>query len=344
MTDEPKVSEESSPEIVEATIPAPARYPQGFLGGILMGLANLVPGISGGTMLLAVGVYPAFIRAVAEVSTFTFRPRSLILLAIVIAGAGLSIVGLAGQVKDLVVEHRWIMYSLFIGLTLGGVPIIWKLIRPMTMSAWLAAACGVAGMIAIALLEMLGAESSAEDASRSYLVLFLAGLAGGSAMILPGVSGGYLLLVLGQYVAILAAISAAKDGALARDWAAIGDALHIIIPVGLGVVAGIVGVSNIIKILLDRFPKATLGFLLGLLIGAVFGLWPFRGLPEEASLVGEVIKGVRIESVEQVQSIPKEDWPVAAFTPGVVHIAGALTLIAAGFVASYGVSRLGKEK
>ena len=89
-----------------------------------MGLANLVPGISGGTMLLAAGVYPGFISAIAEVTTFRFRFRSLILLASVVGSAALAILLLAGSVKDLVVDHRWIMYSLFIGLTLGGVPLV----------------------------------------------------------------------------------------------------------------------------------------------------------------------------------------------------------------------------
>ena len=75
---------------------------RGAIGGTLMGLANLVPGISGGTMLLAAGVYPAFIAAIAEVTTFRFRTRSVILLAAVVASAALAILLLAGSVKDLV--------------------------------------------------------------------------------------------------------------------------------------------------------------------------------------------------------------------------------------------------
>ncbi|MDH3583903.1 MAG: DUF368 domain-containing protein, partial [Phycisphaerae bacterium] len=90
-------------------------------GGSLMGAANLVPGISGGTMLLASGVYPAFIQAVAEVSTFRFRRRSLVLLGTVALAAAVVIILLAGTLRDLVIDHRWVMYSLFIGLTLGGV-------------------------------------------------------------------------------------------------------------------------------------------------------------------------------------------------------------------------------
>ena len=85
---------------------------RGGVGGVLMGLANLVPGISGGTMLLAVGIYPQFIRSIAEVSTFRFRLRSVLLLISVVAGAALAIIALADVAKSLVENHRWIMYSL----------------------------------------------------------------------------------------------------------------------------------------------------------------------------------------------------------------------------------------
>jgi putative membrane protein len=94
---------------------------RGTIGGLFMGLANLVPGISGGTMLLAVGIYPQFINGIAEVSTFTFRPKTLLLLGCIVGAALVAVLGFAGTVSSLVVHQRWIMYSLFIGLTLGGV-------------------------------------------------------------------------------------------------------------------------------------------------------------------------------------------------------------------------------
>ncbi len=87
----------------------PALAGRGTVGGVLMGLANLVPGISGGTMLLAAGVYPQFIRGVAEISTFRFRLRSMVLVACVVAGPRIAIAALAGIVRDLVVHHQWVM-------------------------------------------------------------------------------------------------------------------------------------------------------------------------------------------------------------------------------------------
>ena len=111
---------ENSPTDAHADLP-PARLGlllvRSVIGGVLMGLANLVPGISGGTMLVAAGIYNRFIHAIAEASTFRFRLRSVIVLVGVIGAAGAAIGGLAGVVVQLVADHPTIMFSLFIGLT-----------------------------------------------------------------------------------------------------------------------------------------------------------------------------------------------------------------------------------
>ena len=132
---------------------------RGAAGGVLMGLANLVPGISGGTMLLAAGVYPQFIESVAEVSTLRFRLRSVVLLACVVFTAAVAIVGLAGVVKDLVVYHQWVMYSIFIGLTLGGVPLLWKMVKPADVTVVVAAIVGVVAMVALVVVHGMGGAS-----------------------------------------------------------------------------------------------------------------------------------------------------------------------------------------
>jgi putative membrane protein len=307
-----------------------------------MGLANLVPGISGGTMLLASGVYPRFIAGIAEVTTLRFRPSSLVVLGTVVIAAGLGILLLAGVVKDLVVTRRWIMYSLFIGLTLGGLPVVWRMARPATGAVWGGAAAGFVAMALLALAQQAGAEGSGAGDSN-FVLLFVAGLAGASAMILPGVSGGYLLLVLGQYVPILSGVESFKDALKVRDLtAAMDPALGVVLPVGLGVVAGVVGVSNLLRWLLARHAKSTLGVLLGLLVGAVVGLWPFQhGVPP---VPGEtVIKG-QLVTPENLAEIDEEDWPVRFFSPSGGQVGGALALVLAGISVTALVARLGAEE
>ena len=319
------------------------------IGGFLMGLANLVPGISGGTMLLAVGVYPQFISGIAEVSTLTFRTRTLIVLGAIVGAAIVAILGFAGLISNLVVHQRWIMYSLFIGLTLGGVPLLWRMLRPADGLIVAAAAGGVAVMAAVALISPGSAPAEGAADAHRYGMYFLGGLAGASAMVLPGISGGYLLLVLGQYVAILSAVATFKSGLGAADLSVIVQAMHVLVPVGFGVVLGVVGVSNLVKVLMQRYERATLGVLLGLLLGAVIGLWPFQqGIPPaEGSLFrGDTV--VMIEGRPAMRTtrriIDVKDFETRFFTPTPAQVGGSLLLIALGFAASMGVSRLGSSR
>lgn len=309
------------------------------IGGVLMGLANLVPGISGGTMLLAAGVYPDFVKSIAEVTTFRFRLRSIIVLGCVIAAAALAILLCAGPIKNLVVDQRWIMYSLFIGLTLGGIPIVWRMLDRPVRSMWIGLAAGFVFMAALAFMQTV--EFSSQSGKAGYVMLFIAGVAGASAMILPGVSGGYLLLLLGQYVPILSAVDRFQDALKGGDVGAVFDtALTVGLPVGIGVGLGVVCVSNLIRILLERYRAATLGFLLGLLLGAVIGLWPFQqGIRPE---VGDTVKG-QVMTVELLEELNPENYPTRNFKPDGVQIGSAVFLLLAGFGITTVISRLGRE-
>ena len=310
-----------------------------LFGGVLMGLANLVPGISGGTMLLAAGVYPDFIESIADFTRLKFRFKSLVVMGCVVVAAALSILLFAGVLKNLVIDHRWVMYSLFIGLTLGGLPVVWKMARPASGSLIAAAVVAFAAMVLLAYLQSTGVVGSG---GSNFLTLFLAGLAGASAMILPGLSGGYLLLLMGQYVPILNAIDKFKDALSARDMgAAMEPALSVLLPVGLGVVMGVVVVGNLLKFLLNRYRKATLGFLLGLLIGSVAGLWPFR--VGEMPNVGDIVKGEMV-TAESLPEIDQEDWPTKTFQPNATQIGSSLGLVAIGLVITIGVSLIGGKE
>lgn len=319
-------------------LPLPALVTRGSAGGVLMGLANLVPGISGGTMLLAAGVFPTFIAAIADVTTLRFRRRSLIALATIVGSAALAILLLAGTVRELVIDQRWIMYSLFIGLTLGGVPLVWRLAKPASPGLWVAALVSFGLMAVMAFGGEVGGTGEA-----SVPLLLLAGVAGASAMILPGISGGYLLLLLGQYEPILGAIDLLKAGLLGVDGSGFDlstvlQAAQIVVPVGIGVVVGVVGVSNLLKWLLDRYEKATLGILLGLLFGAVVGLYPFQAPVPPAE--GDVVKGVVLDATTLDQVDP-EDWPLERFDPTGGQMAASLGLILAGLAATLLVDRVG---
>jgi putative membrane protein len=334
-------AQSASAEPAPSTAGAGKLAARSVIGGVLMGLANLVPGISGGTMLVAAGIYKRFIDAIAEVSTLKFRARSLVVLVCVIASAACAVFGLAGPVKQLVVDHRWVMYAIFIGLTLGGVPVIWGMIRTPTRGVVIGAVCGFAGMSVLAILQTLQITGGGE-AAQGWLLMFLAGTFAASAMILPGVSGSYLLLVLGAYVTILGAVDEMKVALEAREWAAMQEpGLGIVLPVGIGVLVGIVLVSNVLKWLLHRFEKPTLGVLLGLLFGAVVGLWPFQRGVEP--VVGSTYEGQPV-TPELLATLEPEKWPTEFFTPSVGQVLAAIGLIVAGFLVTALIARFGKEK
>ena len=309
-----------------------------IFGGILMGLANLVPGISGGTMLLAVGIYRLMIESIANLASFRSLLRSGFVLILVVLPAVLAIVALSGFAGRFVLEHRWIAFSLFIGLTLGGIPVLLRSTGRPTPMIMLGCLVGIALM---AMLAFGGSGAVDAAGSSSILMLFVAGLAAGGAMLLPGLSGSYVLLILGQYVIVLTAIDELRSVLSSGVFGDLGGPLEVIVPVALGVLLGIALVGLVVRWLLARFRSLTLGVLLGLLVGALFGLWPFKTpVPPE---VGSVVRGVTINSIEEAEAVKTKYWPTVGFTPTSAQFGGACALILLGAVVSGAIGLLGGD-
>lgn len=334
-------SQDPAPPAHEAQT-APVPILRAFLAGMMMGMANLVPGISGGTMLVACGVYTRFIDAVSDATRLKFRRDSVLLLGVIVLGAAISIGGLARFIHWALVEHRWVMFSLFIGLTLGGAPIIWKLAKPVRRDVWAGVVAGAAVMAALVFIQESGGGGGS---LRGPAWLLVGGAAGAGAMILPGISGAFLLLLLGQYETIIGAIKDAMSAAWKLDVPGVWAELDVIIPVGIGVLLGIAGVANLLKWVMHRYERPTLGVLLGLLIAAPAGLYPFReGVPPQ---VGDTVRGELVTEINlaEMQAPDKsKEWGQRAFRPGPAQIGGSLALIALGFGATVLVARLGGDK
>jgi putative membrane protein len=194
---------------------------------------------------------------------------------------------MAGPLARLVLLYPVIMYSLFIGMTLGGVPLLWRMMQPIRFRSAVCMVAGVGLMIGIAAAESDRTELSREDHEqigrmvqggefslhRAYGRDVAAGLLGMSAMVLPGISGAYMLLLLGRYEQILTAISLTKDWALSGGRSGDLAALHVIVPVAIGAIISLVGVTNVLKWLLHHHARPTIGFLLGILAGSAVMLW-----------------------------------------------------------------------
>jgi putative membrane protein len=291
-------------------------------------------------MLLAAGIYPRVVEAIAEVTTLRFRLRSLVVLASVLAAAAVVILSLAGPARDFVVDYRWPAYSLFIGLTFGGAPTIWRMARPVNDAFWIGAAAGVVLMAIVAF------GHRAPDGSREAgaLTLLLGGVLGGGATMLPGIGGGYILLIMGLFVPVLSAVDSLKAALLADggpDWRVALDAFWVLLPVGVGIALGVAIIANAVEWALARRPRLTLGLLMGLLVGAVFGLWPFQRPIQPAP--GDVVRGEAVTG-ETLATIPREYWRLEGFTPVWWQALAALGLIVVGYVITVLVGRLGAPR
>lgn len=319
----------------------PVRAP---VGGLLMGFANIVPGISGGAMLLMVGVYQRFVDAVAQCSMLRFNIRSIAFLSLVGIGAATTILLSAGPIKRLILEHAWQSMALFIGLRLGAVPIVWKWCKPFAGDGAKKVVIGVlAGLIVtagLAATQYLGAGGGGAAHTSTWITRFAAGLAGASATILPGMDGSYFLLLMGEYVPILTGIETFKDALVARDVSAMWKAGLYLLPVALGVAIGLGGVSMLLRWLFKKHKQLVGGVLLGVVFGAIGGLWPFR--ESVMPVAGEVIKGVTV-TAENVASFDISDWRMRFFSPSGVQIAGALGLAILGFAIAWGFSKIDPE-
>lgn len=284
------------------------------VGGVLMGIANIIPGVSGGTMILALGLYEMFVESVADVTRLRLRRNSVMFLGVLGVAAVAAIFATVGPINWGLANHQHVMFALFIGLTLGGVPIVWREMAPVRPVGLACAAAGLVFMVFISFgLQKL-------DIPANFGFLFMGGVIGSAAMVLPGISGSYLLLALGLYSPITQGISDFKAALKAVDISAMmGPAFDVILPVGLGVLVGIAGLANVLRALLHRFHQPTLGSLLGLLLGSIFFLNPFK---------------------EPGHKDPFE--AAAPATPG--NIALVVVCIAAGFAATLAISRLGGEK
>ncbi len=340
----------STVDVDDPTDMPPPRTIKTVTGGVLMGIANLIPGVSGGTMILAMGLYTEFIDSVADLTAFRFRRRPILFLAKVGIGAIASILLLAGVILDLLFHYPIAMYALFIGMTLGGAPLLAKSLKPVRLDVIVATIAGFGLMIAVVMLKTGG------GLPHNTGMDLVSGVVGSTTMVLPGISGSYMLLVMDQYDRVIGAVHDLKQALQTQDMDALKSALWIVIPVGIGAVAGIVALSNLLKYLLHRRPRVTVGLLLGVLLGSVVGLWPFGKIPSNDALekrsTEELVQfaessGISIEAGASAEAIVleiRDQWADRAYddmTPANILLAGVL--IAAGFLLTFWLSSRGTE-
>ena len=330
-------------------------------GGILLGLANVVPGVSGGTMILAMGLYDAFIDRVAKLSSLRWSVDLFIFFAIFGAGLVVALVGGAKVAVTLVAEQRWIMYSLFIGLTIGGIPELLAQCRPARATVWLG------GVIGFAIMATLAFVLDSAPVPQNLLSFFLIGALAASSMILPGISGSTILLIFGFYEVVIGSLS---SDALRENFM---DSVSIIGPVAVGAGIGVALLSNVLKVCLTKYRLGSHGLLMGLLLGSLLIIIPFQepvypelAVKTQRKAIAMVIEGASAKEIEadkgvlysgaELERIRVEYGEKSAtelklmsdeleyFRPTLMQGLSSLGLVIAGFIITQLIGRLGPKK
>lgn len=262
-----------------------------ILKGMVIGIANIVPGVSGGTMMVAMGIYDKLIHCITHL--FKELKESILFLIPIAIGMGIAIV-LSALGLDYLFETVPLQTNmLFIGLILGGLPAIWKnvkgnSIRPGYIIAFLAF---FALVVCMAILG--GGEGSNADLSfslQNVLILFGVGVIASATMVIPGVSGSMVLLLMGFYNPILSAISDFIKAVLAFDMDGILKGFGILVPFGLGVVAGIFAIAKLVEIIFEKFPLYAFWAIIGLIVASPIAIIAMGTFP--AITVVGVITGI----------------------------------------------------
>lgn len=239
-----------------------------ILKGVVIGVANAIPGVSGGTMMVSMGVYDNIIFCITHL--FKQLKKSILILLPYFIGMLIGIVGLAFSIKSLYANFPFQTSMVFIGLILGGVPMLYGHVRKSTIKPG-HIALFVLFFIAIIAMEYFG--GSGKDVQLtldfiSIIKIFLIGILASATMVIPGVSGSMMLMILGYYNPIINAITDFVTSLANREWDRVLGICGSLVPFGIGVVIGIFAIAKIIEALLEHFESYTYCAILGLVISS----------------------------------------------------------------------------
>ncbi|HYX07289.1 MAG TPA: DUF368 domain-containing protein [Bacteroidales bacterium] len=248
-----------------------ARDLKGLLGitlkGMGMGAADVVPGVSGGTIAFISGIYEELINSIKSINfkalKVLFREGPLSFwkfingnfLVALFLGIGISVVSLARIIEYVLENQPVLIWSFFFGLIVASAWFVGKKITNWNAGKIISVITGIA--FAWYITSVTPAQTPV-----SYWFIFLSGALAICAMILPGISGSFILLLLGKYQFVLNAVNGLK--------------VDIIIIVGLGAVVGLLSFSNLLSWLLKKYHDMTIALLAGFMVGSLNKIWPWK--------------------------------------------------------------------
>jgi len=296
------------------------------LKGMGMGAADVVPGVSGGTIAFITGIYEELINSIKSINLnaiklfFTgkfaefWKAINGTFLLSVFIGIGISVVSLAKGLEYLLNHYPILVWSFFFGLIVASAIYVARSIEKWDFGT------GIAGILGIAVAYMITVISPAE-ANTSYWFIFVSGSIAICAMILPGISGSFILVLLGMYKFILAAVGD-------MNIAVIGTFM-------VGAAVGIIAFSNVLSWLLKKYHNLTIAVLAGFMVGSLNKVWPWK----------EVTKTI-IDRHGELKPIAERNILPATYeqiTGNEALLLGAVILVVVGFALIFVVEGIGKK-
>lgn len=269
-----------------------------ILRGMVIGIANIIPGVSGGTMAVAMGIYDKMIHAATHL--FSEFKKSMKVLLPILIGAVIAIVVVA-RIIEFAFDKAPIQTNLFfIGLILGSLPMMAQKVKGNTIRISHIISFLIFFVLVIAFALMGEGEERAAELTINLigaLKLFGVGVVAAATMVIPGVSGSMMLMLMGYYNPVLKTINSfvsnLADGNVAGMWRDCG----FLIPFGIGVVFGIFAIAKIIEKIFEKFPMQAYWAIIGLIIAspvAIVLLNDFSGINVVSVITGIVMLGIGI--------------------------------------------------
>lgn len=245
-----------------------------ILKGMVMGVANIIPGVSGGTMAVSMGIYDKLIHCVTHL--FKEFKESLKFLIPVFLGIGIALVGLSFIIEPAFAHFPLQTNCLFVGLIVGGLPAVIKKVKGKGVKLsyvipFLVFFGVVVGMAAMG--EQEGAVADLSFSLWSVIKLFMVGIIASATMVIPGVSGSMMLLLMGYYNPIVATIKNFVTALASFDVNGILQSCGVLVPMGLGIVVGIFAIAKLIEVIFEKFPIQAYWAIIGLIVASPFAIF-----------------------------------------------------------------------
>ena len=237
-----------------------------ILKGCVMGIANVIPGVSGGTMAVSMGIYDRLITALTHL--FKEFKKSFVTVLPIGIGMVIGILGLSRLIEWMfgIIPVQTNLF--FIGLILGGLPMMIKEVKGKKVNAGCVVGFIFFFLLVAGLALLDGIKGTDADLSFSILTelkLFGVGVVAAATMVIPGVSGSMMLMLMGYYEPVISAINSTVDALRAMDMDGLMSGILILAPLGIGVVVGIFVIAKIIEWLFNKFATVVYWCIIGLI-------------------------------------------------------------------------------